>query len=65
MPPLIWSPQHQVGEGRLDPLERGLVRVEEEGVTLLGTPLGRNVFVSREVERKVEKIRDTPSGSTH
>ena len=47
----VWSPQAQCVQG--DPVDRGLVRVEGERVTLLGAPLGSEEFVGREVEKKV------------
>ena len=35
-----------------------MVRIQEEGVILLGTPLGSEEFVGREVEKKVEKVKN-------
>ena len=40
-----------------DPLERGLIFVTEEGVTLLGAPLGSHGFVSQQIQKKVDKIK--------
>ena len=54
----FWSPQNQAGEAAVDPLGRGLVRVKEEVVILLGAPLGSEEFVARTMEKKV---RDIPS----
>ena len=43
----------------VDPLYRGgIVKVVEDGVTLLGAPLGSEAFVGREPQRKVEKVRE-------
>ena len=36
----------------------GIVKVVEDGVTLLGAPLGSGAFVGREPQRKVEKVRE-------
>ena len=36
----------------------GIVKVVEDGVTLLGAPLGSEAFVGREPQRKVEKVRE-------
>ena len=52
----IWSPADMGGE--VDPLDRGITKVNEEGVILLGAPLGTEAFVAREVKRKVEKVRE-------
>ena len=41
-----------------DPLGRGLTFVTEEGVTLLGAPLGSHEFESQQIQKKVDKIRD-------
>ena len=54
----VWSPQNAAGEGQGDPLDRGVLRVEEEGVILLGAPVGSEEFVGREVAKKVEKVRE-------
>ena len=59
----VWSPQAQGVQG--DPLDRGLVRVEEEGVTLLGAPLGSEEFVGREVGKKIGKIREITNRLPH
>ena len=36
----------------------GIVWVEEEGIVLLGAPIGSKEFVEKEVRRKVEKVRE-------
>ena len=52
----VWSPAATGGEG--DPLAKGLERIREEGVTLLGSPVGSQEFMTREVEKKVEKVEE-------
>ena len=52
----IWSPTNTGGE--VDPLDRGITKVKEDGVILLGAPLGSEAFVGRELKRKVEKVRE-------
>ena len=53
----VWCPQGiPEAQGQVDPLHRGVVKVQEEGVILLGAPLGSKEFVAREVGRKVEKV---------
>ena len=51
----IWCPGNIGGQD--DPLGKGLVRVAEEGVILLGAPLGSPDFVAKAVREKVEKVR--------
>ena len=55
----IWSPGH-VG-GAEDPLNRGLERVKEEGVILLGAPMGSPAFVAEKVKLKVAKVEEITS----
>ena len=52
----VWSPAAVGGEG--DPLAKGLERVKESGITLLGAPVGSQEFMAREVKRKVEKVEE-------
>ena len=53
----IWSPIRQGLDEEADPLRRGVPRVTEPGVTLLGAPIGNMEFVKSELKAKVEKIR--------
>ena len=53
----IWCPTPSERED--DPLQRGLLLVKEEGVTLLGSPLGSKKFEAEQIQQKVGKIRDT------
>ena len=50
----IWSPSDEVG-GEVDPLDRGIVKVRDDGVILLGAPIGSEAFVGKEIEKKVAK----------
>ena len=52
----IWCPS-SIG-GQEDPLAKGLVRVKEDGVILLGAPLGSPAFVAKAIREKVQKVRD-------
>ena len=52
----IWCPGLIGGDE--DPLDRGIVRIQEEGVVLLGAPIGSATFVAEAIQRKVEKIRE-------
>ena len=52
----VWSASC-LGPGEADPLQRGIPRVEESGVILLGTPIGDEDFVKAAFESKVEKIK--------
>ena len=53
----IWCPTPPQRQD--DPLQKGLVFVKEEGVILLGAPLGRIEFEKEQIQRKVEKIQHT------
>ena len=53
----IWCPTPP--EQQEDPLRKGLVFVKEEGVILLGAPLGSVEFEAEHIKRKVEKIKET------
>ena len=52
----VWSPAAVGGED--DPLAKGLLRVKEAGINLLGAPVGSQEFMAREVRRKVEKVEE-------
>ena len=52
----IWCPQ-ALGPGEPDPLQRGIKRVEDSGIKLLGSPVGSSDFTKRFLEAKVEKVR--------
>ena len=51
----VWSPQADLID-EADPLNRGVEKVEEEGIILLGAPVGSQEFVEANVRRKVEKV---------
>ena len=52
----IWCPS-LLGDPT-DPSGKGLARETEEGIVLLGAPLGSEAFVAAEVEKKVEKVKE-------
>ena len=52
----IWCPELIGGDE--DPLDRGIVRIQEEGVVVLGAPIGSAGFVEEVIRRKVEKVRE-------
>ena len=52
----VWSKEEDHCPAAL--LAQGVVWVEEEGIVLLGAPIGSKDFVEREVRRKVEKVRE-------
>ena len=56
----IWCPNPPVDDviDPSDPCQRGLIRITEEGVVLLGAPLGSAAFVESEVKKKVSKVED-------
>ena len=51
----IWCPTDLVSTPE-DPLERGLLRVREPGIILLGAPLGSQQIVRQALEQKIEKV---------
>ena len=52
----IWCPTpHQIQD---DPLGKGLALIKEEGIILLGAPLGSAQFEADFIQGKVDKIRD-------
>ena len=53
----LWSPGDLVSTPE-DPLERGLLRVREPGIILLGAPLGSPEYVREALKQKVEKVRE-------
>ena len=42
-----------------DPLARGIPRVQERRIVLLGAPVGDELFKKEVLKRRVKKIRDT------
>ena len=52
----VWCPQ-VLGPGDPDPLQRGIKRVEDSGIKLLGSPVGSSDFTRRFLLAKVEKVR--------
>lgn len=44
-----------------DPLDRGLLRVREPGIILLGAPLDFPQFVRKALEQKIEKVQEITS----
>ena len=53
----VWSPQGEV-ELCEELATRGVVAVEEEGVVLLGAPMGSQEFMEEAVEKKVLKVKE-------
>ena len=52
----VWSPNQSINDD--DPLNRGIPNIKEEGITLLGTPIGSSQFIREKVKQKVNKIKD-------
>ena len=53
----VWSPGDQ-GQAE-NPLARGIPRIQEGVIVLLGAPVGNQEFKKVVISRRVEKIRDT------
>ena len=60
----VWSASC-LGPGNPDPLQRGIPRVEDSGVILLGSPVGSSDFVKAAFKAKLEKIRSLTSLLSH
>ena len=56
----VWCPTDLVSMPE-DPLDRGLLRVREPGIILLGAPLGSPQFIREALEQKMEKVREITS----
>ena len=60
LPPLlpkstVWSPYDSDSD---DPLDRGIPRVMDPGIVLLGSPIGDLQFTQEWIKRKVAKVKD-------
>ena len=60
----IWSPL-ALGPGEKDPLKRGIKRVEDSGIKLLGSPIGDRDYVERFLKARIEKVRSITSELPH
>ena len=60
----IWSRAAEV-EDYVDPLQRGISRLQEQGVTLLGVPLGHHRFVAAALEEKRIKVTEVTTLLPH
>ena len=56
----VWCPA-DLSSMPEDPLQRGLLRVREPGIILLGAPLGTPQFVREVLSKKVEKVQEITS----
>ena len=59
---LVGSPLGEV-ENCDDLIDRGVVVVEDEGIVLLGAPLGSHSFMEAEVVRRVLKVKEVSRGA--
>ena len=50
----VWSPHS--ASSVADPLERGIPSIEEEGIILLGCPIGSHAFVSDAIQERIRKV---------
>ena len=42
----------------LDPLDRGIPLIVEDGIVLLGSPIGSRVFEKQVISKRIDKVRD-------
>ena len=52
----VWSPS-PLAPGIKYPLGRGIKQIEEEGIKLLGAPIGSADFISQFISKRIEKVR--------
>ena len=57
----VWCPKASPDLTDLDPLRRGVPRVMEDGIVLLGSPIGSQEFIEQVIASKVEKVKETVS----
>ena len=50
----VWSPQVQ--DPNPDPLNKGVPRVNEDGIILLGTAIGSDQFIAQALQEKLDKV---------
>ena len=56
----VWSPS-PIAPGVKYPLGRGIKQIEESGIKLLGAPIGSDEFISKFIQKRIEKIRTITS----
>ena len=54
----VWCPGDTGDTGVADPLDRGITRVTESGIILLGSPIGDDQFIKQAIHRRVDKVRE-------
>ena len=55
----VWYPRAvRADHFSLDPLDRGIPLVREEGIILLGSPIGSVEFERKVIRERMEKIRE-------
>ena len=52
----VWCPSNP--NGMEDPLNRGIPSIRENGITILGSPVGSPQFIRERIQSKVDKIRE-------
>ena len=55
----VWTTSSECDSG--NPLDRGIPRVQEDGFTFLGAPIGSNEYTRNILLRKIQKIRQITS----
>ena len=55
----VWYPSPTAALlSNLDPLDRGIPLIVEDGIVLLGSPIGSRVFEKQVISRRIDKVRD-------
>jgi hypothetical protein len=53
----VWSPHDRSDDD--DPMERGIPRVQTDGIVLLGSPIGSREFAEQTIRKRITKINET------
>ena len=56
----IWNPANTSTDND-DPLDRGIPRIQQAGIILLGTPVGSHHFIQERIRDKIERVRNITS----
>ena len=55
----VWSPSGEVTQpNKTDPLHRGIPLVVEDGIVLLGSPLGSRSFEKKTINDRIDKEQE-------
>ena len=53
----VWCPHATVNDD-LDPLDRGIPSIQEDGIILLGSPIGSSEFERQAINTRIDKVEE-------